>query len=380
MYEAKRPFLRPFIIVLVLASFVLAACSGGISNVSWPGLTADDTTVYVAYGSEVLAFDVETQTETWSYPPEPNAALAFYAAPSVQDGRIILGDYGQSGGFLSPQPIITIYGLEETESGSLNELWKDGQLAADKIVAPPLQVDDVVYVGTANNIMLAMSAVSGVELWRFEASHGLWAQPTHQDGTLYVASLDRHLYALDAETGSLIWDTELTGALSGKPVIGNDLIYVTGFDNNIHALDISSGSIVWTTEVVDWVWSAPALDNGTIFFADSQGYVYAIAAETGDPIWQSQTSGTVQTSPLVHEELVYIASSDAEAETGLLTAYAIEDGEEIWSKTVPAPLNTTPVIADDAVVVTLQSEAALLIGFNLQTGSQKWTFTPEPAE
>jgi outer membrane protein assembly factor BamB len=380
LYEAKRPLVRPFIIILILVAFVLAACSGGISNTSWPGLSSADNIVYVAYGAEVLAFDVSSQSEVWSYPPEPNAALAFYAAPSVQDGRIVLGDYGRSGGLFSPKSIITIYGLEETESGTLNELWLDGQLASDRIVAPPLQVDDIVFVGTADNYLLALNATNGLEMWRFETQHSLWAQPSFHDGVLFVASLDRHVYALDAETGSQIWQTELFGALSGKPIIGDELVYVTGFDNKVNALDLDSGEIIWTAEVSDWVWSAPVLDNGVLYLADSQGDIYAISAKDGNQIWQAQINGAVQTSPVVHEGLVYIASGDAEAEQGTIAAYAVTDGEEQWRQTTPAPLNTTPVVVDDALVVALQSESALLIGFNLQTGGQKWTFTPQSAE
>ena len=66
----------------------------------------------------------------------------------------------------------------------------------------------------------------------------------------------------------------------------------------------------------------------------------------------------------------------AETETGTLTALSTTDGRQLWQQTTPAPLYTTPVVAADTIVVALVSEAALLIGFDLETGSQQWQYLP----
>jgi outer membrane protein assembly factor BamB len=375
--KLKRPRLRPFVIVLALLTIFLGACTGQVGTTSWPGISADGNNVYVAYGPGVLAFDVVEQSQLWQYPVESSTS-PFYAAPSVQDGRVIFGDYGRSGGFFSPQSIITIYGIEEADAGAPRELWSDVELASDKIVAPPLQVGDMVYIGTADNLLFALDANTGVEKWRFETGHSVWAQPTYQDGVLYVTSLDRNLYAIDAETGDVNWQKELTGALSGKPVIGHGLIYVTGFDNNLHAIDVETGEEKWIAQGQDWIWSAPALNNGTLYFADSAGFVYAVSAEDGTEIWSKEAPGSVQTSPVIHEDMVYVATlGDLETEQGILVAYFREDGEEVWRQFTSVPLNTTPVVVDDALVVVAPSEETLLIGYNLQTGGQKWTFAPQ---
>jgi len=373
----KRPLMRPFVIVLVLLTMSMAACSGNEGTTSWPGLAAEGDVVYVAYGPGILAYDVVAEKQLWQFPVEKTTS-PFYAAPSVQDGRLIFGDYGRSGGFFSPQPIITIYGIEQSDAGVPQELWNNTELASDKIVSPPLQVGDIVYVGTTDYVLLALNADTGIEQWRFETKHSIWAQPTYQDGTLYVASLDRNLYALNAETGDLIWQKELTGALSGKPVLGHGLIYVTGFDNNLHALSAASGEEQWVFQTKDWIWSAPALDNGTLYFADSLGNLYAVSAEDGSEIWTQQAPGPVQTSPVIYENMVYVATlGDTETGQGVLIAYSREDGAEVWRQTTLSPLNTTPIVVDGALVVVVQSEEALLIGYNLQTGGQKWRFLPQ---
>ena len=75
----------------------LAACGTRLDNQNWPGLAVDGSTVYVAYGSGILAYDVAAQTQVWSFPDEPSASVSFFAAPSISDERIVFGDYGAIG-------------------------------------------------------------------------------------------------------------------------------------------------------------------------------------------------------------------------------------------------------------------------------------------
>jgi len=382
LFSVKRPYLRSSILffVLLVVSFLLAGCAGQISNQNWPGLSADESAVYLAYGPGVLAYDVTSQEQLWSYTTD-NATLQFFAPPSVKDGRVVIGDYGATGGFFSPKSIISIYGLETVDQRAVTELWMRDNLAEDRIVAAPLQVGDTAYVATGDSLVLALDAATGEERWRFEADFGIWAQPTYHDEILYVAALDRNLYALNAQSGDLLWETELSGAMAAKPVI-------------MHALDLDSGDEVWTAEAQDWIWSAPALADGVLHYADSSGNVFAVDAVTGEPVWQSdirqmnevegvvlgtpaEIKGAVQASPLVVDGVIYIASvGNEESGEGLLVALDAQTGEEIWQRTTPAPLFTTPAVVADTVVVALQSETAVLLGYDLETGAQEWSYLP----
>ncbi|MCP4428234.1 MAG: PQQ-binding-like beta-propeller repeat protein [Chloroflexi bacterium] len=379
MYAAKRPLRRPAIFLLIVASYLLVACGVQTGNTNWPGLSTDGQKVYVAYGPGVIAYDVETQSEIWSYPAESSPTLQFFAAPSLQDGRIILGDFGASGGMLSPGVVVTLYALNDTEQGTPGESWKNGELVNDRIVAPPLQVGDQLFVGTANNYLLSIDAASGAKQWEFEAGHSIWGQPAYKDDVLYLSSLDKSIYALDAETGRELWQTELGGALASSPVVNTNLVYVASFDNKLHALDMQTGQEKWTAPAQDWIWDAPAFADGIVYFADIRGNVFAVDGVSGEQIWSQQLNLPVQTSPVVVDDTVYIASGDdieAENPQGALTALDVADGKQRWQKTAPGPLYTTPVVVGDAIIVALQSEAALLVAFDLDTGGQNWVYTP----
>ncbi|MCB9418352.1 MAG: PQQ-binding-like beta-propeller repeat protein [Ardenticatenaceae bacterium] len=379
MYAAKRPFRRSAIFLLILASYLLIACGGTTTNSNWPGLTTDGEKVYVAYGPGVIAYNVAEQKQDWFFPQEANRALQFFAAPSVEDGRVIFGDFGVPGGMLSPGIVVTLYALDNTGQGLPGTLWTNNELVTDRVVASPLQIGNQVFVGTANNLLLSLNATSGEKQWEFETGHSIWGQPAFKDGVLFVASMDKTIYALEAETGQEIWRTALGGALASSPVTNTDLVYVASFDGRLHALNMATGSEVWSAAAEDWIWDSPAFADGVVYYADIKGNIYAVDGETGNQIWTQQIGQAVQTSPVVVGNKVYIAAQgDINAETplGTLTALDAATGEQKWQATAPASLYTTPVVVGSDIIVALQSESALLIGFDLETGTQQWVFAP----
>lgn len=394
MFIAKRPYSRLMILLLLLATLVLTSCGGGAAAANWPGMSTDGENLYVAYGPGVFGIEAESQDLLWSYQPE-NAALFFYAPPSVENGRAVVGDFGASQGMFSPQTVVSIYGFDVSDS-TVQTLWTRNDLAKDRIVAAPLQVDDVAYVATADNLLLALDAESGNELWRFAAEFSIWARPTYYEGTLFVASLDRHLYALNAADGSKLWGMELSGAMSAQPIVNPDenLVYAASYDREVHALDMDTGEEAWSVMGTDWIWSAPALADGTLYFGDSSGNVFAVKAADGDLIWQSsvhsmnmvagvtqnpplEIKGAIQASPVVQDGVVYVASlGNSESEEGLLVALNADNGNELWQTTTPAPLFSDPVIIGDVIVVAMQSEAGILYAYDLKTGNQEWIYQP----
>lgn len=392
MFIAKRPYSRLLLLVLLLATLGLTSCAGAATAQNWPGLSTDGENLYVAYGPGVLGVEASSQALLWSYRPE-NASLLFYAPPSVENGRAIVGDYGAAQGLFSPQTVVSIYALDVTGNTAQID-WARNDLAKDRIVAAPLQIDGVAYVATADNLLLALEAETGTELWRFTAGFSIWAKPTYHDGTLFIASLDRKLYAIEAADGSEKWSVELSGAMSAQPVVNPDanLVYAASYDREIHALNMDTGEEAWSVQASDWVWSAPALADGSLYFGDSSGNVFAVDAASGDVLWESgvhamntvagatqnpplQIKGAIQASLVVQDGVVYVASlGNSESEEGLLVALDAATGDELWQTTTPAPLFSNPVIVGDVIVVAIQSEVGILQGYELGSGRLSWTY------
>ncbi len=373
----SRPLARPALRLLLVAAalFLLTGCGSRLTTTNWAGLSTDGRLVYLAFGPQVLAYDPATQTQAWSFPTESGGA-AFFAAPAAQDGRVVFGDYGHAGGLFSPRVTVSVYALQEGESTGASQLWVNSGDAHDKIVAPALQVGDQVFLGTADNHVLALNATDGSVKWDFETGHAIWGQPAYRDGTVYVASMDHSVYALDAATGEMKWSTPLGGALPSGPTLGDELLYVSSFDGNVHALDMATGEERWAAPGADnWVWGAPALIDGTLYFGDIGGTLYAVDAASGEQQWTKETQNPIQTQPVVNEDVLYVASQVAgETPTGALTAYKAADGQQLWSEPMSTPLYATPVMVDDTLVVSTQDANALLIGIDLANGQERWRY------
>ncbi|UCG22870.1 MAG: PQQ-like beta-propeller repeat protein [Chloroflexota bacterium] len=388
MDKAKRLPLGRAIIFFILASILLVACGTQTANTNWPGMSTDSQgVVYVAYGPGVAAVDTETSQQLWSYPPGGGGpTVQFYAAPSVEDGQVVFGDYGATGGILSPNVKVSVYSLDAAD-GALNPNWPISEIAQDRVVAPALQVGDHIFVGTADNFVFALDATTAQPVWSepFEAEHSIWGQPAYQDGILFVSSLDRSVYALDAETGAMLWQTDVGGSVSDKPVNNSELVYAGSFDNQVYALDAQSGDIHWTATAEASVWGAPLHADDKVFFADLDGNVVAVDSLDGDIVWQNGGAGYVVAQPVFADGIVYIASAGEQSvapdeRSGVLIAFDAETGDELWRATTRAPLFTTPVVVEDTIVVAQEDPQALLVYFDLESGAQTGSFAPPATE
>ncbi len=361
----------------VLVTLVLSACGGRLANESYAGLSTDGEHVYLAHGPGVLSYDVEGRDASWIFPPEPNASLLFFAAPNSDEDQVVFGDYGASGGFLSPSVTVSIYSLPIAASGVVQPEWTNSDSATDKIVAPALQVGDIVYVGTADDHLLALNRSTGEELWDFEMGHAVWGQPTYDDGVLYVANMDWSVYALDPISGDVLWEQMLGGALPSKPIVDDSTVYVSSFDGSVYALNRANGEIRWQAPAEGVVWGAPTVDDDVVYFGDILGNIYKVDAASGMPIWSVASDVVIQASPVLANGMLFVASEvgTEDEPTGALTAYSAVDGTQMWRTPTLVPLYTTPVVVnDDTIVVAQQNADALLVGFDTATGTERWRY------
>lgn len=377
LHRVQRPLMRPIIIVLIAASLLLVSCGAEIASQNWPGMTVDGEHVYVAYGTGVAAVDVDARQLQWTFPDELSPSLLFFASPSVSDSRIVLGDFGMPGGMFSPSATITIYALGEAEGGAPSVLWTRDNIATDRIIAPALQADGRVFVGTADNHLYALDAESGELHWEFATEHSVWAQPVYSEGFVYVASLDNNVYALDPENGELKWQVTLGGSVAGHPVLSDGVLYVPSFDRQLHALDAESGDEIWAADAENWIWGSPALGNGSIYFGDIDGNIYAVSAETGEQQWQSVAGGAIQSALLYADGVLYVTSGDTEGDQderrGELMALDAERGEMLWQRETPAPVFSAPVLSNDGIVIVYQvGQTARLNVFDKEGGALTW--------
>lgn len=139
---------------------------------------------------------------------------------------------------------------------------------ANAMEATPLEIDGVLFVESAGDVVQAYDAVTGEELWSYTPTlefASMCCGPQARGvavayGKVYVAQVDGHVVALDAKTGNVVWKTAREDILpqpyhwytfTGAPQVYDGLVVVgnggaewptRGF---VEALDAQTGKLVW---------------------------------------------------------------------------------------------------------------------------------------
>ncbi len=140
------------------------------------------------------------------------------------------------------------------------------------IEATPIVADGRIYVTATWNIVYALDAKTGEQLWRFDPqvdrskSADLCCDAVNRgvalwDGKIITGTIDGRLIALDAATGRKLWDVvtvdqakpyTITGAprvVKGKVLIGNGGAEF-GVRGYLSAYDVNNGKMLWRFHTV----------------------------------------------------------------------------------------------------------------------------------
>ncbi len=184
---------------------------------------------------------------------------------------------------------------------------------AAKVLSSPAVDHGVVYIGSADHFVYALSAADGSVKWRYRTGGAVNSSPAVAAGTVFIASLDGNVYALDATDGRLKWEFKTGGErrftapgihgamprtemmadpfdvfLSSPAVVG-ETVYVGSGDHHVYAIDAQSGAVRWKFETGNVVHASPAVAGGILYVGSWDRYLYALDAKTGAPIWKFET-------------------------------------------------------------------------------------------
>jgi outer membrane protein assembly factor BamB len=274
------------------------------------------------------------------------------SAPAVANGMVYFGSGDDN-----------LYAISAATGGLVWKFTTGNRI----FFSSPAVANGIVYIGSNDNNLYAINATTGVLVWKFTTGSTVRTAPTVANGIVYFGSDDANIYALDASTGTQVWKFTTGGAVAGSAAaVANGVVYVGSFsDFNLYAINASTGTLLWKFPTLGNIDSSPTVSNGIVYFGSQDKNVYAVNARTGVLRWKFLTGFVVESSPAVASGVVYIGSDD-----GNLYALAASNGTQLWKYTTGAQVYSGPSVANG--VVYFGSADQNVYAVNAQNGALLW--------
>ena len=113
--------------------------------------------------------------------------------------------------------------ISASNVGSLDLAWSFPTGGID--TASPVVANGIVYIGSSNNVLYALTASTGAMKWSYTTGGPIDSTPAVSGGVVYIGSADKKMYALNATTGALKWTVTTGGDIESSPAVANSVVY-----------------------------------------------------------------------------------------------------------------------------------------------------------
>lgn len=257
-----------------------------------PKLTKDGQLIFGGFDKILYSLNAQTGAQNWSFTESADRYVApvlvtdtAIYAPSTDHTLYALDLKGQkqwafkTGNMLWAQPSTdgqTIY-LPSMDH-NLYALGLDGKQkwAADlggALLGTPVESpDNILYLGTLNNEMVAVNAADGKILWKFTTSGGIWDGPALHDNNLFFGDMKGTFYVLDRNSHTPVASFQPDGPIVDTPLVGKDRVMFGTEAGNLIAVDFN-GKQLWSTNpgINGKLYSTPLLVGDRVYMAITQG-------------------------------------------------------------------------------------------------------------
>ena len=217
------------------------------------GAAFEEGLVYAPNGDgKLYVLDSSGQVD-WIF----TSKYALWATPVIDGDRLYLSSMDH-----------IIYCLDKT-SGNL--IWESEDLSGALVDAPTLSPDGILYVGTFNSEVVAISAENGKVLNRFTAGGWVWSSPLLYEGSLFFGDLNGNLFAIDAESFEQAWkitpETVAKKQIVGRPAVMDGNLYFTSETGNLFIVNPENGEVLSTQTIGGKLYAGPIIAGDLVLVA-----------------------------------------------------------------------------------------------------------------
>lgn len=327
--------MRKPILEVLLASMLLAACSGDSSkkeNIEPPTALLDFAPIV-------------TIDKLWSGSVGDGAGVTGAGlVPAIAGGRAY---------FASVDGEIAAF-----DAASGKRLWGN---TLESFGGGPGANESMVVAGTLNGAVIAFDAETGAELWRAKVSSEVISAPVISGETVIVVANDGRTHALKASDGSQLWAVDrgvpmLSLRGNAAPIVTDNSVVVAGANGTVSAFAIADGRALWEQRIgvgegrtdlermID-IDGRMALLNGDLFVAGYESGAQALTIDSGRTLWTRDMSSVAGLA--AGTEAVFVAAAD-----GAVWALDRRTGGALWkSEILLHRMLSNPVLMGEYAVI-----------------------------
>ena len=262
-------------------------------------------------------------------------------------------------------------------------VWKFN--TALPVYSSPIVSGNIVYFGSNDSTLYALSADDGTIKWKFRTGGEIRSNVCIHDNSLFLNGGDGIIYSLDKNSGKLLWDFKSEGEkiyplysyadyFHSSPVFNNNIVYFASGAGCLSALNASDGKEIWRFQTNDVIHSTPVLYNNKIYVGSFDGFIYCLDAAKGTMSWKFKTvgqryfpKGEVQGHLTADCGLIFAGARDYN-----LYAIDAEEGYCHWNRQFPKGWSLA-LTAVDSVLFAGTSDDDIMFAFDCLTGKELWS-------
>ena len=257
----------------------VAALDAGTGAVKWKVDTATPVhgaptvagnLVYaVDIANELVAYDMNTGAQTWTYQALEEPARVLSSASPAVSGEVLVAPFASGE-------------LVALRAANGTDLWMD-----------------VLSFSSRNNALSEIRDIPG--------------RPVIYRGLVYAGSHSGVFVALDLRDGTRRWSLPITTITS--PWAAGDVVYVTSQAGEVICIARESGQIYWIVDLNKGIsrkkraiWSGPVLASNQLVVVSSKGEAVALNPKNGTRLKSAKLGGSSFVSPVAANGRLYVVT------------------------------------------------------------------------
>lgn len=254
---------------------------------------------------------------------------------------------------------------------------KWSQKLGGQILSSAAIVGDVVYVGSTENHLDALSLKEGARLWSFKAGGPVESSPLVLEGRVYFGDSNTNFYALDAKTGQLVWKAGADGEIKAganwmrSPDGKSTWVLAGSWDNRLYCWDAATGKTNWIYETGNRINGAPAAGDGVTVFGGCDALIHVVQLADGKKVREIEAGAYIAATAALTGGRAYVGHYENE-----FLCVDLQNGEVVWRYRDRAfPFMSSPAVTTNRVLVGSRDKRLHCI--DRTTGQSVWTFATQ---